>query len=85
MVGHDGKDDFLEPNISENIIAEKNLSNEPWEFGYAGGASRPLSLAVSAHNCTFCGEKFQAGVECTVAWATAIVLERIKPATILVP
>ena len=30
-------------NISENIIAEKNLSNEPWEFGYAVGASRPLS------------------------------------------
>ena len=24
-------------NISENIIAEKNLSNEPWEFGYAVG------------------------------------------------
>jgi hypothetical protein len=50
-------------NISENIIAEKNLSNEPWEFGYALGVSRPLSLAASAHNCTFCGEKFQAGVE----------------------
>ena len=27
-------------NISENIIAEKNLSNEPWEFGYAW-ASEP--------------------------------------------
>lgn len=50
-------------NISENIIAEKNLSNEPWEFGYAVAASRPLSLAASARNCTFCGEKFQAGVE----------------------
>ena len=50
-------------NISENILAEKNLSDGPWEFGYAVGASRPLSLAASAHNCTFCGEKFQAGVE----------------------
>lgn len=50
-------------NISENIIAEKNLSNEPWEFGYAVGASRPLSLAAKSHNCTFCGEKFQAGIE----------------------
>jgi hypothetical protein len=50
-------------NISENIIAEKNLSNEPWEFGYAVAASRPLRLAASAHDCTFCGEKFQAGVE----------------------
>ena len=88
VVGHDGRDDFLESNaearlekerelelklilgsnyhgwnISENIIAVKNLSNEPWEFGYAVGASRPLSLAASAHDCTFCGEKFQAGVE----------------------
>ncbi len=88
VVGHDGKDDFLESNaisrhdkarelelklilgsnyrgwnISENIIAEKNLSNAPWEFGYAWALSRPLSLAASAHNCTFCGEKFQAGIE----------------------
>jgi hypothetical protein len=50
-------------NLSENIIAEKNLSNNPWEFGYAVAASRPLKLAASAHNCTFCLEKFQAGVE----------------------
>jgi hypothetical protein len=50
-------------NFSENIIAEKNLSNSPWEFGYALGASRPLKLAASAHDCTFCPEKFQAGVE----------------------
>ena len=50
-------------NISENIIGEKNLSNQPWEFGYAVGASRPLSLAASPRNCTFCGEKFQAGIE----------------------
>jgi len=50
-------------NISENFIAEKNLTNEPWEFGYAIGASRPLKLAASAKECTFCREKFQAGVE----------------------
>jgi hypothetical protein len=50
-------------NISENIIAEKNLSNRPWEFGYAWAVSRPLKLAASARDCTFCGEKFQAGVE----------------------
>ena len=30
-------------NISENIIAEKNVSNEPWEFGYAVGAGHSLS------------------------------------------
>jgi len=50
-------------NVSENIIAEKNLSNDPWEFGYAFGASRPLALEASAHNCTLCAERFQAGVE----------------------
>jgi hypothetical protein len=50
-------------NISENIIAEKNLGGNPWEFGYAWAISRPLKLAASAHNCTFCGEKFQAGIE----------------------
>jgi hypothetical protein len=50
-------------NISENIIAEKNLSNEPWEFGYAIGISRPLALAARPERCTFCGENFIAGVE----------------------
>lgn len=50
-------------NVSENIIAEKNLSNSPWEFGYAVGASRPLKLAASPKKCTFCAQKFVAGVE----------------------
>jgi hypothetical protein len=50
-------------NISENIIAEKNLSNDPWEFGYAWAVSRPLRLAASAHKCAFCAERFQAGIE----------------------
>jgi hypothetical protein len=50
-------------NLSENIIAEKNLGGGSWEFGYAWGASRPLALAVKAHDCTFCPEKFQAGLE----------------------
>jgi hypothetical protein len=50
-------------NISENIIVEKNLQAGPWEFGYALGASRPLKLAASAHECAFCPEKFQAGAE----------------------
>ena len=27
-------------NIAQNTIATKNLANEPWEFGYAIGASR---------------------------------------------
>jgi hypothetical protein len=50
-------------NISENIIAEKNLAGDPWEFGYAWAISRPFKLAAGAHNCTFCGEKSQAGIE----------------------
>jgi hypothetical protein len=50
-------------NISENIIAEKNIKNDPWEFGYAAAASRPLRLTASARKCAFCAEKFMAGVE----------------------
>jgi hypothetical protein len=50
-------------NVSENLIAEKNLSNDPWEFGYAVAASRPLKLAASSRSCAFCADKFTAGVE----------------------
>jgi hypothetical protein len=88
VVGHDGKDDFVDANgdarkdkereielklilssnfkgwnVAENIIAEKNLSNDPWEFGYALAASRPLKLSASAYKCTFCAEKFAVGAE----------------------
>jgi hypothetical protein len=50
-------------NVSENFIAEKNLAGEPWEFGYALGASRALALAVSAKPCNFCPENFALGAE----------------------
>src|SRR2546423_869660 len=50
-------------NISENLIAEKNLKAEPWEFGYAVGVSRPLSLVASANACRFCRENFLLGAE----------------------
>ena len=50
-------------NISENFIAEKNLGHEPWEFGYALGAARPLRTLSSGKPCTFCLEKFTAGAE----------------------
>ncbi len=50
-------------NLSENIIAEKNLAAEPWEFGYALGISRPLSLRASPQACTFCRENFSGGLE----------------------
>ena len=50
-------------NLSENVIAEKNLSNQPWEFGYAVGLSRPLALKASPRACQVCVENFRAGVE----------------------
>ena len=50
-------------NLSENLIAEKNLAEDSWEFGYAVGVSRPLALAARPNACTFCPENFTAGVE----------------------
>ena len=50
-------------NIAENFLAAKNLANEPWEFGYSLGASRPLALKASATRCNFCRQNFIAGVE----------------------
>lgn len=50
-------------NFAENFIAEKNLAGEPWEFGYALGVSRPLSLVASAKACTLCRENFSLGAE----------------------
>jgi hypothetical protein len=43
--------------------AEKNLAGDPWEFGYAVGVSRPLSLVASAGNCRLCRENFSLGAE----------------------
>ena len=51
-------------NFSENFISEKDVNeSDPWEFGYALGASRPLSLVASSHNCLLCRENFVAGAE----------------------
>jgi hypothetical protein len=50
-------------NVSENIIAEKNLKAFPWEFGYALGVSRPLALVASAKSCVVCRENLFAGAE----------------------
>ncbi|HWR16848.1 MAG TPA: hypothetical protein VN577_18620 [Terriglobales bacterium] len=51
-------------NISENFIAEKNLTeDEGVEFGYALGVARPLSLLASGTNCSFCRENLVAGLE----------------------
>jgi hypothetical protein len=51
-------------NVAVNPIVTKNLlPSEPWEFGYAIGASRPLALKASPNRCNFCRENFIAGVE----------------------
>jgi hypothetical protein len=50
-------------NFAQNTLAAKNLSNHPWEFGYAIGASRPLALKASAKRCSFCRQNFIAGAE----------------------
>lgn len=49
--------------IAENIIVEKNLAHEPWEFGYSVGVSRPLALRARPERCTVCPENWQVGVE----------------------
>jgi hypothetical protein len=58
-------------NFSENMIAGKNLTSEPWEFGYALGASRPLSLTAQAQECVFCRQNFAAGAEIYGGMGTA--------------
>jgi hypothetical protein len=50
-------------NLSENLISEKNLSGEEWEFGYALGISRPLSLLATPNPCGLCRENFSLGAE----------------------
>lgn len=51
-------------NLAFNPLAVKNLTGgNPWEFGYAIGASRPLALKASAQHCNLCRENFIAGVE----------------------
>lgn len=50
-------------NFAENILAAKDLSHSPWEFGYAIGASRPLGLKGSATPCSFCRQNFVVGAE----------------------
>jgi hypothetical protein len=50
-------------NFTENTLVAKDLSNSPWEFGYAIGASRPLVLKASPKRCSFCRQNFIAGAE----------------------
>jgi len=49
-------------NLAENFLGVKNVHGGQWEFGYAVGVSRPLKAPVG-NRCTFCAEKFAAGLE----------------------
>jgi hypothetical protein len=51
-------------NVAVNPLFTKNMSpGEPWEFGYAIGASRPLALKALPDPCNVCRENFIAGIE----------------------
>lgn len=51
-------------NVSENVILEKNLSeDEGVEFGYSVGVSRPIGTVATAARCRLCAENFVVGIE----------------------
>lgn len=51
-------------NVAMNPLATKNLSpSNPWEFGYAIGASHPLAMKASPQRCNLCRENFSVGAE----------------------
>jgi hypothetical protein len=50
-------------NFTENTLFAKSLPAEPWEFGYAIGASHPLALKASPKRCNLCRENFSVGAE----------------------
>ncbi len=50
-------------NFAQNTIFEKNLAAQPWEFGYALGASRALRQRATSGMCAWCLERFAGGVE----------------------
>ena len=54
--------DFKGWNVAVNPFVAKNLGN-PWEFAYALGVNRPLTLKASPRRCNFCRENFIAGAE----------------------
>jgi hypothetical protein len=51
-------------DLSENFFTEKNMMGpDPWEFGYALGASRALAERAGARACVLCRENMVAGAE----------------------
>ncbi len=50
-------------NFAGNVMAAKDLTGEPWEFGYSLGTSRPLSTAEKDKHCVFCRRSISARLE----------------------
>jgi len=73
-------------NISENIIAEKNLSqSEGVEWGYSVGVSRSLGTLASGASCHFCAENFVVGLEAYGGLGSTEAFERAEQRHYLAP
>ena len=57
--------------LAENLIAVKDVSNVPWEFGYTIGIARPLSFKPKSGPCALCPQAFDVGVEAFGGLGTA--------------
>lgn len=55
--------DYKGWNFAGNVIAAKNITGQPWEFGYSLGASRPFSTDEVDGHCLFCRRSISAGLE----------------------
>lgn len=55
--------DYRAWNFSGNMVAAKEWSDEPWQFGYSLGVSRPLSAREKDKGCNLCSRAFSAGME----------------------
>ena len=68
-------------NISENFIAEKAVNeSEPWEFGYALAASRPLALVGQQQGAASSAARTSPRARsCSAAWARATASVSSRP------
>ena len=76
-------------NFTENTLAAKNLSNSPWEFGYALGASRPdgardpgrllAAAALSARKTSLAGSRCMGGSATGTILAFTILHITLRP------
>jgi hypothetical protein len=73
-------------NIAENLIFEKNLSEEEGvEFGYSVGLSRALGGLAGEHTCLACRERFVLGVEMYGGLGSTLGFERGEQRHYLAP